>query len=457
LPIDRVFSMKGFGTVVTGTLGAGEIGTDGELVVLPSGLPVKVRGLQVHGRKVARALAGQRTAINLGGVDVGDLARGDELVTPGAFEATRRLDASLELLPDVRPLRHGARVRFHEGTAEIMGRVAIASVEGSAAAGELPAGTRAYVRIRLERPAVIARGDRYIIRAYSPPVTIGGGQIVDPHPPRGGIRTAAARGRFEKLDPARGAAPVDAAAVILEEAALVGVPESTLVTRAGVRPDDLAAAVAALVERGTAVQAGHLIVDAHALAGARARLVTAIGDHHRAHPLSDGLPREEARERLFGAASEAFVRALDDLVAAGKVIARDRLALTSHTVSLSPEEERARRAIERAFHQGGLTPPDPATVLQEGRIDPQVGDRILKLLLRQKILVRLETLYFHTEALQRLKDDVGRLKQGSGSATVDVGAFKERYGVSRKFAIPLLEFLDRERVTRRVGEKRVVL
>ena len=186
LPVDRAFSMKGFGTVLTGTLVSGAIHPDSSLRLLPSDRTAKVRGVQVHGRSADVAVAGQRTAVNVGGLDVADVSRGDVLCSPDAFEPTRRADLSVEMLPDAKPLKHGTRVRFHQGTSELLGRVALSS-------------DARYVRIRFEKPAVLTRGDRFILRAYSPPVTIGGGAVLDPHPPRGAIRTAAARARFERL------------------------------------------------------------------------------------------------------------------------------------------------------------------------------------------------------------------------------------------------------------------
>ncbi len=180
LPIDRVFSMKGFGTVVTGTLVSGRVAIDQSLVVLPQQRVAKVRGLQVHGRSLGSAEAGSRVALNLGGVEVSDIARGDTLADRDAFEPTRRFDARLDLLPDARPLRQGARVRFHCGTVEVLGRVALA-------VGPPPGAT--YARIHLESPAVVTRGDRFILRAYSPLATIGGGVVLDPRPPRVSIRS----------------------------------------------------------------------------------------------------------------------------------------------------------------------------------------------------------------------------------------------------------------------------
>ncbi|MGH9313262.1 MAG: selenocysteine-specific translation elongation factor [Vicinamibacterales bacterium] len=451
LPIDRVFSMKGFGTVVTGTLIGGIIREEAELVVLPAERHVKVRGVQVHGRRAAEARAGQRTAINLGGVEVADLTRGDTLAEAGSFQPSRVLDAIVEVLPTAKALKHDARVRLHQGTSELLGRVSIAQ------GAEIEPGAEAYVRIRLESPAVVTRGDRFILRAYSPPVTIAGGEVLDPDPPRGPIRTAAGRARLARLDP-RHHGQDEAAAAFVDERGPAGLARRTLVARAGLTPADADAALDRLAQARRVVDAGPVFVSPRVLDELAGRVVAELTAHHAAQPLSEGAPREELRERLFGRAHGAvFERVLQDLVSAGTIVARDRLALAGHRVSLSPDEARARDAVDRAYRDAALTPPDPASLATTLGLPRAAVDRMVALLVRQKTLIRVEGLLFHTDALARLKSEVTSMKTGGQPARVDVAAFKERYGVSRKFAIPLLEYLDRERVTRRVGDSRVVL
>jgi selenocysteine-specific elongation factor len=458
LPIDRVFSVKGFGTVVTGTLVSGVVNQDDVLQVLPRGAAVKVRGLQVHGRKELRAEAGHRLAVNLGGVEIADLGRGDTLATPGAFEVTRRVDAALDLIPEAAALRHGARVRFHQGTTELLGRVAIGAprrAEGTAA--EIPPGRSAYVRIRLEAPAVLTRGDRFIVRAYSPPVTIGGGTVLDPLPPRSAIRTAAARARFQMLDPEGDPASDADKAVFafIEERGAAGVSRASLGTRGGLSGDAATRVVERLTSNRRTTKVGDLLVSSALLEELSAQLLSALRAHHGAQPLSDGMPREEARERIFGRAAPAvFEHVVEDLASQRRIVATDRLALASHRVSLSPEETRASETIEQLFRNAGLAPPDEMTVVAAAKVPAAVVDRVARLLVRQKRLVKIDTLLFHADALAQLKADVRGMKGRSG---VDVPAFKERYGITRKYAIPLLEYLDRERVTRRVGNSRVVL
>jgi selenocysteine-specific elongation factor len=470
LPIDRVFSVKGFGTVVTGTVVSGVTSVDDTLEVLPPGRTVKVRALQGHGMSLSQVGAGQRAAINLSGVDLDDLTRGDSLVTPNGFQATRRLDAAIEILGSARPLKHGARVRFHQGTGETLGRVAIATAlvdapgAGPPTVAEVPSGTRAHVRLRLEAPVVVTRGDRFVLRAYSPPVTIAGGVVLDPDPPRSAIRSAAGRERFARLDPTGtdgiwSTEAIDRAIrTLATERGGRGLTTRALVSRVGLPPADAERAVRRLAASGVLRHIGDLLVS-RAVLDALAGAVTALlAQYHKAQPLSDGMPREEVRERVFSRADDVvFDAVIQRLVDEGRVVARDRLSLASHRVTLSAEEEEAQRRVDAAFRSAGLRPPDVATLTSDLRLPEAAVQNALKLLQRRKALVKIDELWFHADALERLKAEVRALKQGTREARLDVAAFKDRYGVSRKFAIPLLEYLDRERVTRRIGDARVVL
>ena len=450
LPIDRVFSMRGFGTVVTGSLMTGRLTVDDELVLMPSERPVKIRGLQVHGVKEREAVAGQRVAVNLSGVDVADIERGETLTLPGAVTITRRADIAIELLPSVAELRHGARVRFHHGTRELLGRVVVSG--GSA----IPPGETGFARIRLEAPAVLARGDRFILRAYSPLITIGGGTVLDPMPPRKGVRTAAGRARLAALAE-RGDA-FDAVAVMIEEAGLSGLPLEQLGARAGVRFEDQAALVARLEEAGRATNVSGALVSCSQLTAVQDAALAALGAYHASHPLAEGLPREELRERLFADAPlPVFEHVLEGLQQRGKIAGRDRVALASHQLVLSDEDARARAAIVRVLEEAGLTPPDHASLTTRTGMPPKAVERMTALLVRQKVVIRVGDLLFHEAALNGLKAELQRLKRDGIATSIDVAAFKERYGLSRKYAIPLLEFLDRERVTRRAGDVRQIL
>ena len=448
LPIDRVFSMRGFGTVVTGTLIAGRVRQDDELVLLPSGRDVKVRGVQVHGQAQAEAEAGQRVAVNLSGVDVGEIDRGEILTRPGTVTLTQRLDATIEVLRSARPLRHGARVRFHQGTRELPARVSL--VDGAA----LEPGASAFARIHLAAPATLVRGDRFILRTSSPVGTIAGGAVLDPWPPRRGIRSAGANARFAGL--ARGSA-ADAVIAWVEEDTR-GVPIDALVSRGGVPwplRDDVLEAIG---RTGRTVRIGDALYDAARLAAARERLVTIVREHHGAHPLEEGIPREDLRARVLRDAPPAvFEHVLDTLVSSGVVVARDRVALRGHSLALTDEEARVRDTVAQIIGDAALAPPDRSELPARVGARPEVVERMAALLVRQKVLARVGDLLFHDAALRRLKAEIRALKDDRGASTIDVATFKDRYRVSRKYAIPLLEFLDRERVTRRVGEVRQIL
>ncbi len=470
LPIDRAFSMKGFGAVVTGTLVSGVLRVEDEVDLLPSGRRVRVRGLQVHGERVREASSGQRVAANLDDVDTSQITRGDLLATPGAFVQTTRCDVTFDLLADARPLAHGTRVRIHHGTREALGRVSIADLAGDAANATVAPGARARARIRLEAPMVMTRGDRFVLRAYSPVVTIGGGVVIDPHPPRGAVRSAAGQARFEALDPGVGRSPLDAEAtdraalVMLDECGPAGLPVSKFVERLGLRASAVDAAARRLEKAGHAVRisgagaAGELLVSRVVLERLADALIDQVTRHHQSLPDSEGVPREEARDRL-GVAPRVFEHVLQQLAQAGKLQGRDRLALTTHRATVPDADGAALAGVEAAVRTSGLKPPDVAELARTLAMPPPIVERLVVLLVRQKRLVKIEGLIFHPDTLARLKDETRALKANApaGRAVVDVASFKTRYDVSRKYAIPLLEYLDRERITRRVGDERVVL
>jgi selenocysteine-specific elongation factor len=451
LPVDRVFSMKGFGTVVTGTLLSGRLAVDQALVLQPSGREVKVRGLQVHAKAEGQAIAGQRVAVNLAGIEVAQVTRGETLTAPDAVSVTRRADVAFELLASARPLAHGARVRFHQGTRELLGRVVLPH------ASQVEPGASASARIHLEARAALVRGDRFILRAYSPLETIAGGVVLDPLPPRRGVRTIAGAARFARLDATAPDAAFSTVSTMVEEAGLGGLPASQLASRAGVQdPAARAQLLERLTAQGVAISVGSLAVSASAIAAVEEAALASLAKYHASRPLEDGMPREELRERLFAAApASVFEEVLRDLAARGKAVARDRVALAGYSVALTDEERRVRDEVVEALRDAALLPPDVKTLVDRLAAPADVVDRMVALLVRQGVLVRAGDLVFHESAVSKLKADVKGLK--ASNSTLDVGAFKDRYGMSRKHAIPLLEYLDRERVTKRVGERRRIL
>ena len=465
LPIDRAFTVKGFGTVVTGTQVSGEITVDMELDVLPAGRRVKVRGLQVHGQEQGRADAGQRVAVNLAGIDVAELHRGDALVAPGGVEATRRLDATLALLPEARALRHGARVRWHQGTAEVIARVTLAGPidgglsdsSGGVLLNTLEPGSRAYVRLGLEHHAAVTRGDRFVLRAYSPAVTIAGGTVLDPFPPRGRLRSPTGLARLRRLADPSG--PLEGVTAMVEMNGGRGLRRADLSRRAGIAPAKVDPLIDTLVGSGRIESVGDLLVASTQLRSLREQVVRLVSEFHAAHPLEVGPPRGESRERLSRrTATSVFDCVVDGLVADGTLVATDCLALTSHRIALSPDEARVHAHLEELFRDAELSPPDVSSLLAATGASSELVDRMVKLLLRQGTLVKVDALVFHGEELLALKAKVSGLKAGTDTPVqIDVRAFKDLFEITRKYAIPLLGYLDRERVTRRVGSARMVL
>jgi selenocysteine-specific elongation factor len=452
LPIDRVFSVKGAGVVVTGTLISGTVAREQEVEVYPSGRRLRVRGVEVHGSKAERAVAGQRTALNLADVEVSELARGDALSEPGRFRAVQQIDCRLDLLRSAKPFKHRAPVHFHSGTAEIEAQVRLLGADGTGGAPTpfvgppalaLEPGAGAWVRIVLRRPALLLPGDRFIIRSFSPVTTIGGGAVVD----SGAGRQPGASSRLSVLASADAAARI---ALLVRESKF-GLPMRELVARTGM----LETAIAAAAARAPVVdlaQPEPWYVDRAWFEAARQHLAQTVGEFHRANPLAPGIGKEDLRARELPGAP-AFL--LDELLARGGPILEGSLVrVPGHHVALKDDEEQARAAIERAFEQGGLATPALAGVLAQSGVEAARARSLLALLLREKKLVRIgEDLVFHQAAIQTLRAMLAARKP----ARFTVGDFKTWTGVSRKYAIPLLEYLDRERITRRDGDARVIL
>ena len=457
LPVDRSFTMRGFGAVATGTLVAGEIKEGEELELLPAGTRVRVRGLQVHGASVRAARAGQRTAVNLGGVETAEVERGMVLAPVGRLRPTQILDARLSVLADApRPLRTRQRVRVHHGALEALARVAV--LEES---GEVAPGSTGLVQLRLESPVVALPGDRFIVRTYSPQQTCAGGVVLDAHALKHrGRERASAREGLAALEGGDRAARL---ARFVESAGERGLRREELAARTGWRDDVLAAALAEGVGRGSVVEAEGVLVSSDALRRLQGLAVEEVEAHHRREPLSKGLARETLRERVFArAAPEIFRAALKAAEAHGALVPeRDLVRAAGHSLDLSPADAALRERLEAIYREAALEAPALEDAFERAG---GAGARrehlrkLLQLLLDAGTLVRVkEDLLFHRESLERLTSALGDYAARTPERLIDVAAFKELSGVSRKYAIPLLEYFDRERVTRRAGDKRLIL
>jgi selenocysteine-specific elongation factor len=454
LPIDRVFSMKGFGTVVTGTLISGSIGVDEDVEILPRGIKARVRGLQTHGDAAESALAGQRTAINLQGVDVGDVMRGDTLVRPQTLTSSMMLDGKLEVIETSPiPIKDLTRAHLHLGTAQVVTRIRVLGGKGV-----ITPGNAELVQLRLEAPVVAAPGDRFIIRRYSPLETLGGGFVLDAAPIKHSVTSTEVTG---KLDAISGGDPAKAAALFIADSGIRGTTGSALAMRLGVDEQRLTDIVERLVieERAHRLSTKPLLlVSPDVTDSVCHRLQSIVEDFQRNNPLQEGMPRGELKEKATGGApNEIFEWALGRLVRDGHLRAeRDRVATADHQVHLNPEEESAAGFLLEAYGKARYQPSSIADMAASSKRDPKLLERIERLLIQEGKLVKVAAgMVFHREALEELKASIARQKNKGD--LIDVAFFKQLAGVTRKHAIPLLEWLDKERVTRRVGKDRVVL
>jgi len=446
LPVDRVFTMKGFGAVVTGTLIAGKVKKEEEVEIFPSRTPARVRGVQVHGSQTDQALAGQRTALNLAGVQLEELARGMTLAAPGMLEPTQRIDVQISLLKDARPLKNRARVHLHAFTSETIAEVALYGVT------ELKPGNTAFAQLRSADPLLLLPGDRAILRQFSPVITIGGAVVLDTFPlsrqkadaRQAFLQTQAAAGRQEAL-----------LARILRRGH-EGLSVAAAVRETGFKPSVLKPIIATLVQQKSIAQAGEFLLASQAAQKTSEKLVAALEAFHKANPLVAGISKEELREKI-GLHQVVMEALLAQLVRDKKVeVAGEQVRLAGRGVELKDEEAKAKEQIERAFADAGLKVPLMKEVLDKLPVDKTRAQKLVTLLLRDRVLVKLaDDLVFHQTALQGLRQLMATQK--AKTPKIDVPTFKDLIGVTRKYAIPLLEYLDQQRITRRVGDERIII
>lgn len=452
LPIDRSFAMKGFGTVVTGTLITGSVSPEDELEIFPGGRRLRVRGVQSGGKSVSRAEAGQRTAVNLAGIEHGEIHRGMVLATPGHLRATRRIDARIQLLGSAPALKQRARVHFHTGTSATIANLYFYETP------QLPANGSAFAQLRLQEETLVLPGDRFILRQFSPVITIGGGTVLDPLAPRALLRDS---GRTKFLETLERGTPEEIVAEMAERSS-VALTLSELVARTGRPPTAAREAVSQAVTRGgvkTTASDPLVIVPAARFTELRQKIAARVEAFRRENPLQAGIAREVLRSGLGRRVHpEVFRAALQDLIAQKKLEAQgDLIKPAGAQVTLLPEEAVAKEQIEKAFQSAGLTVPSVKEVLAGLRLEPTRSEKLLRILLGEKNLIRVTPeLIFHRAALTQLRQQLSAYKKAKGER-ISVPAFKELTGITRKYAIPLLEYLDRERVTRRAGDERVIL
>lgn len=452
LPVDRVFTMKGFGTVVTGTLVSGKIRVGETADLLPQKVRAKVRGLQVHNEAVDTALAGQRTAINLQGIEKEAVERGNVLAAVDTFEPSSVMDVSFRYLPSAgRKLKTRAAVRFHCGTSEIPARIVIMDRP------QIEPGEECCGQIFLEAPAVASGGDRFVLRSISPAATIGGGVILDPLAKKWRAREKKRQSEWEIL---QGGTGPEKTSVILHRAGLEGISRERLAVRTGLSQGEVKRILDQLLSRREA-----LLLDGDpprlfhrdVYRKLQEDILAEATEYHRNQPLRKGCSREELRIRIGASVDvKLFNRALRDLEEGKKIVSeQDTVRIPSHAVELTGDLESLRGEIENTYREAGLEPPLTREVLERSGDRKGGGAKILDLLTREGTLVKVsEELYFHREALEGLAKTYTDFLLREGKATP--GTFRDLTNLSRKFTIPLMEYFDKTRLTMRVGDHRVL-
>jgi selenocysteine-specific elongation factor len=459
LSVDRSFSIKGHGAVVTGTVAAGEFREGSEIELLPVGLSIRVRGLQSHGKQVASVHAGQRAAINIAGLNSSDVFRGMVLAENGVLSPAQMIDTEVEVLASAkRPLRSRQRVRISIGTIEALARVQVLNDEG-----EIEPGSKDLVQFSIENPIVAVSGERFIIRSYSPQTTIAGGFVIDP---------LANRHRRKDIDEARQflqklrVADDDATRLklILDMDGESGITFHRLQARTGIRKEFLLSALSQCIDGRSAIQAHDRYIGRAAFERLKAKVIEFTSEHHRLEPLSKGMSRETLREKIFAHLDPAIFRAvLGSLEKEHAIISEsETVRLAAYSLSLSPADAEIRKRLERTYNTAGFEVPKLDDALAEAiagmRSSRDNARKVFQLLLNEGVVVKIsDDFYFSKHAIERLKKSLRMYAESTTGRLIDVSKFKEIAGVSRKYAIPILEYFDREKFTRRAGDKRLIL
>jgi selenocysteine-specific elongation factor len=440
LSVDRAFTLPGFGTVVTGTLRDGTLSTGAAVELLPSGAASRVRGLQSLGESVETARPGTRTAINLVGIGTDDIARGDVVAPPGLFAPTSIMDVEISLLPSApAPLSHDDPVHVFHGAAEVAGHVRV--IGGS----EIAPGNAGPVQIRLDRPIVVVARDRLIIRQPSPAQTIGGGVVLDPHPP--GRRKRLWTETVQRFEALTSASPEEIAYHMLLEREPCA-PGDLLPQDSGLEAREMESALTALLDASRIRPLGQLLITDAGWRRLRQAAESLLNEYHATHPLRPGMPSEQLRERLR-LEPDVYVAFVDSAVAEAWLTRNGGvMALAVHSVAFDDEQQRAIAELLERFGRSPFSPPSAREA------EEAVGAEVVAALVDQGDLVSTGgDVLFGADAFEQLK--AGVLEHLDEHGKVTVADVRDRFSTSRKYALALLEYLDRQRVTRRIGDERV--
>ncbi len=450
LPVDRVFTMKGFGTVITGTLISGMIRVGDPVMIYPSGVTSKVRGIQVHNAGVEQAVSGMRTAINFQGLEKASIDRGDVLSSPNALTSSFMVDIGLHYLKsNKKPVKNRTRIRFHTGTSEVLGNLILLDSE------ELAPGSTTAAQLRLDAPVAVVKDDRFVIRSYSPIRTIGGGGILNPIPQKHKRFKPEVFSGIQKLVDL---SPEEVLTYHAQEAGYQGISFSDLRIMTNTSDKKLDASIQRLLSDKELLMIDreqrvfihrtcfeHLFAEAGGLLSA----------FHKANPLKPGMSKEELKSRLPPQISpKLFTLMIQQMVKAGQVVQEENvIRLSTHTVSLGQDQTDVRKKILDAYQENGLTPPYFKEFCKTQHLDETKSKEVLHVLVDEGLIVRIkDDLYFHQEAIQMIKKKLVAFLNIHGEITTP--QFKDMTGASRKFVIPIIEYFDARNVTIRVGDIR---
>ncbi|MGA9237100.1 MAG: selenocysteine-specific translation elongation factor [Desulfobacterales bacterium] len=450
LPVDRVFTMKGFGTVITGSLISGRVQVGDTVMIYPSMITSKVRGIQVHNQGVNMAEAGQRTAINFQGLEKAAINRGEMLALPGTLKPSFMVDLQLQYLAsNKKPIKNRTRVRFHTGTSEILGNLVLLDRE------ELPPGEKAAVQLRLDEPVCLVKDDRFVIRSYSPVRTIGGGQVLNPIPPKHkrfkadvvqGLQSIAERSKEELI------------AYYIDQTGHTGVAFSDLVLMTNITEKSLEQQLQALLSRKTVLlvdRDSRIYMHTNSFQQLRQDLTGHLEKYHKTNPLKAGMPKEELKTKLPPNLSpKLFNLLMNQMLKDGEInVVEDTVHLASHTVALGADQEDIRDKILKTYRESGLQPPYFKELGKQLTADPARARDVLNLLVKEGRLVKVkEDLFFAADAVTQLKQRLVEFLTVNGE--ISTPQFKEMTAASRKYVIPLIEFFDAQNFTIRIGDIR---
>ncbi|ABA88089.1 selenocysteine-specific translation elongation factor [Syntrophotalea carbinolica DSM 2380] len=452
LPVDRVFTVAGFGTVVTGTLLSGKIATGDEVEILPGGLTSRVRSVQSHGTKAEYGSAGQRLAVNLQGIDHADISRGDVVVPRDVYNVTRTVDVRIDYLASAtRELKHRATVRLHSATYEVPAQVILLDRD------TLAPGDSAFVQLRLKSPVLLLPGDYFIVRSYSPQITIGGGVVIDPAPPRRRRRSAQA---LELLDALNEGQDADKLSLLIQESLLSGLSLDELVVRSGLSAKSVDSALAGLLSQGGVVQVvrkPRIFLAKQAFETLKGLLLEGLEEYIRENPLKEGIGKEELKAHIPKRSDSRFYAVvLAALEKEGKVLVeKDLVKIPGHRASVVVGQAGLLAQLEHALQEGGTEPPSIKEMCAAVSCAEREVLGHLDLLVREERAVKIKAdLFYAPEPLMTLREQLLAFLREKQEITPP--EFRQLTGLSRKYMIPLLEYFDQEKITIRVGDKRML-